>query len=79
VVIAVVTMRMMQSSVDQVIDMIAMGHAFVPAPGAMLVSALILWRALSRVARAHSKCVLVHVIPMHVVQMPVMQITVWSS
>jgi hypothetical protein len=67
-----VSVRMVQSSVDQVIDIVAVRDGFVPTPRAMLVSASILWRALSRVARANSECVLVHMIPVHVVQTPVM-------
>jgi hypothetical protein len=65
---------MVQSSADQIIDVIAVRHGFVPAPRAMLVSALIFGRALSRVSRAHSEGVLIHMIPMHVMKMSVMQI-----
>jgi hypothetical protein len=66
----VVAMRMMQASAHDVIDVIAMGHRFVPAGRAMLVGAARLRRALC----VDRNDVLVDMILVHVMEMPVMQI-----
>ena len=69
-----VAMRMMQASAHDVIDVIAMGHRFVPAGRAMLVGAARLRRALHRVGSVDRNDVLVDMILVHVMEMPVMQI-----
>ena len=67
-------MRMMQASAHDVIDVIAMGHRFVPAGRAMLVGAARLRRALHRVGSVDRNDVLVHMILVHVMEMAVVEI-----
>jgi hypothetical protein len=74
VVITMIAVRMVQSSIHEIVDMVAVGHGFMPATWPMLVSAAVIGRALSRVPVADRQGVLVHVIPVNVVQMSVMQI-----
>jgi hypothetical protein len=73
-VVAVVPMGMVKSSLHQVIDMIAVRHGFVPTTRPMLVRAAVLRGALRRVAGANGERVFVDMIPMHMVQMSIMQI-----
>jgi hypothetical protein len=74
VVVAMVAVWMMQASADQVIDVIAMGHRFVPAGRTMPVRAARLRRALHGVGGIDRDRVLVDVIFVHVVQVPVVQV-----
>jgi hypothetical protein len=79
VVVAMIPVRMMQVTVDKIINVIAMWHRFVTAPGAMDVSrivaaAVVARRALVRISRADLEPMLVYVIAMRMVQMPIMQI-----
>jgi hypothetical protein len=66
VVVATITMRMMQASAHEIIDVITMGHGFVPAGRAMLVRAARLWRALYGVGGIDRDDVLVDMIVVRV-------------
>jgi len=64
-VIAVITVRVMQMSIDQVIDVIAVGNRFVAAARAMdvigvMATALMCWCAGIRIGFAHFDFVLNH-------------------
>ena len=79
VVIAVAAMRVMQVAFYQVVDMVAVRHPFVAAirtmdvPG-VVTGAVLPSRASVRVRCVHFEHVLIHMIPVHMVQVPVMQI-----
>jgi hypothetical protein len=49
VIVAVVAVRMMEVPIDEVIDMVAMGHRFMPAVGAMPMPRLVPGRTMLRV------------------------------
>jgi hypothetical protein len=79
VVVAVSSVRMVKMPRDQVVDMIAMRHCIVPASGAVNMSgvmrtASVLRRALIRVRGSRFHGVVVHVIPVYMVHMSVMQV-----
>ena len=74
-----IPVRVMQVTVDKIINVIPMWHRFVTAPGAMDVSrsvaaAVVARRALVRISRADLEPVLVYVIAMRMVQVPVHQV-----
>lgn len=76
-IVAVVAMRVVQAAIDEVIDMVAMRHGFMPAAGAVnvarFVSAAVLTRrAAVRVRLANLDDVLVHMVAMRVMQVAVM-------
>jgi hypothetical protein len=73
-IVAVIAVRMVQPSVHQEVDMIAMRHGFVSAVPAMLVRAAGLRGAVHRVCRADRDDMLVDMVTVHVVQMAIMQI-----
>lgn len=78
VVVAVIAVRMVQMTVDQVIDMVAVRHRFVAAAGSVRMSCavagtMMLRRAAVRVGGADGDHVLVDMVAMHVVQMAVVQ------
>jgi hypothetical protein len=77
-VVAVVTVRVVQATVDQVVRMVAVRHRLVPAPGAVLVllavSAGEPGGALRGIPPIHLESVLVDVPVVGVVEMPVVQI-----
>jgi hypothetical protein len=69
VVVAMIAVRMMQVAVDQVVDMIAMRHRFVPASrlvdmSRFMTAAVVARCALVRIFRADLKPVLVYMITM---------------
>jgi len=79
VVVAVVSMRMMEAAVDEVVDVVAMGNCFVPAARAMNMTGLValvavFWRAVIRVGRADFDRMLVDMILVGMMQMAVMQV-----
>jgi hypothetical protein len=74
VVIAMTIMRVMQSSVYEVIDVVAVGHGFVSAARPMRMRAPGLGRAACRVRGADLDDMEVDVVPMHVVQAAIVQI-----
>jgi hypothetical protein len=73
-IVAVIAVRMVQSSVHQEVDMITMRHGFMSAVPAMLVRAAGLRGAVHRVCRADRDDMLVDMVTVHVVQMAIMQI-----
>jgi hypothetical protein len=74
VVVAMIAMGMMQPSTHEVIDVVAMGHSFVPAGRAMLVRAAGLRRALHGICGVDCDDMLINVILMQVMNMAVMEI-----
>jgi hypothetical protein len=69
----------MQPTLNEVIDMIAVRHGFMTARWTVFMSRLmacmlIVWRALGRIRVAHLDHVLVDVIAMRMVHVPVMQV-----
>jgi hypothetical protein len=74
VVVAVIPVRMMQVTIHQVVDMVAVGDRLMPAAGTVLVGALYFRRAAGRIGRVDTDDMLIDVIAMHVVHMAVMQI-----
>lgn len=74
-VVAVIAVRMMQPSVDQIVGMVTMRDCLVSAAGAVrMAGALDVRRAINRIVCAHRNDVLIDVVAVHVVQMTVMQI-----
>jgi hypothetical protein len=78
VVVAVVAVRVVQLSVHQVVDVVAVGNGFVPAAGTMPVTPLVAVveprGALRRVALVHRDPVLVHVVLVRVMETPVVEV-----
>lgn len=79
VIVAMVAVRMVQMSVDQIVDVIAVGHGRVAAAGTMQVSrlmsaALMIGRATVGIGCAHVEAVFVDVVAMRMVQMTVVQV-----
>ena len=77
-IIAMVAVRMMQMPVHQIIDVVAMGDRLMPTPRSMhmpgLVSgAAVLRRAAIGVLGRHFNHVLVDMVPVRMVQVPVME------
>jgi hypothetical protein len=78
-IVAMVAVRMMEMSVDQVVHVIAMRHRFVPASGLMHVGSVVttatmLGCAPVRIGRREFDHMLVDVVAMDVVQVPIMQV-----
>jgi hypothetical protein len=74
-----ISMGMVQMTVDKIIDVVAMWNRLVTAPGAMNVArrmstAVVAWRALVGIFRADFERVLVYVIAMRMVQVPIVEI-----
>lgn len=79
VIVAVVAVGMMQVSIDQIVDMISVGHRLVTAIRSMAVSrvmpaAAMLGRTAIRVCRTDLDDVLIDVIVVRVMQMAVVQV-----
>jgi hypothetical protein len=74
VIVAVITMRMMQPAAYEVIDMVAMRYGFVPAAWTVLMRATGFRRTAHGIFGADRNHVLVDVIPMHMVQVAVVKI-----
>lgn len=78
-IVAVVTVRMMQVAVDEVVDVVAMWNRRMSAVGRVNVvpsvaGALVVRRAVSRVRPTDRDLALVDVITVHVVQVTVVQV-----
>ncbi len=74
-IIAMVAMRMMQTAIDEVINVVAVRHRLMTASGAVLVPlAADVWRAAHGVVIAYRNDVLVNVIAMREFQVTVVQI-----
>ena len=74
-----VAVRVMEVIADEVVEVIAVRHGFMPAVRAVDVRiavsvAVVLRRAVGRVRGVHVDHVLVHVVAVRVVQVPVMQV-----
>jgi hypothetical protein len=73
-IIAMAIMWVMQPSVDEVIDVITVGHAFVSAVRPMGVRAPGVGRAARGVGVADLNKMFVDVVPMHVMQMTIVKV-----
>lgn len=79
-VVAVRSVRMVQVSFDQIIDVIAVRHGIVAAIGTVnvlavaVLAAVVRGRAGTRVGARFGEAVAVHMVIMHVVQVPFVQI-----
>ncbi len=78
-VIAVVTVRVVQMAIDQVINMIAMWHGLMAAAWAVhmtggVAGALMAWRAALGVVSVDRQAVLIDMIVMHMVQVAIVQV-----
>lgn len=74
-----VTVRMVQMAIHQVVHMIAMRHRLMATARSMhmiwrMSGAVMVGRAAIGILRVHRQTVLVHVVAVHVMQMAVMQI-----
>jgi hypothetical protein len=69
-----IAMGMVQPSAHEIIDVIPMGHGFMPAGRTMLVRAARLWRALDGIRVIDRDDMLINMIPMHVMKMAIMEI-----
>ena len=69
-----IAMRMMQVTVHQIVDVVAMGHRFVPTTRAVLMCAAGFGRASHWVRGADRDHVLVNMVFVHVMEMPIMKI-----
>lgn len=74
VIVAMIAVRMVQPSVHEVVDMVAMRYHFVPAIWTMRVRTMDVRRALGRIRGADRNSVLIDVIFVHVVEMTIMKI-----
>jgi len=74
-IVTVAAVRVMQASIDEIIDVVAMGHSLVSAPGAVGVSAAFrIGRAAHGIDVAYGNHVLVDMVSVHVMQVTVVQI-----
>jgi hypothetical protein len=78
-IVAMISVRMMQMAIDQIVDVITMRHRFVAASGPMDVVSLMprasmLRRARIRIDRRNLDDMLVDVTSVHVMQVPIVQI-----
>ncbi|CAN7511350.1 hypothetical protein LJR220_004625 [Bradyrhizobium sp. LjRoot220] len=74
VIIAMISMRMVQPAVDEIVDMITMRHRFMSAVWTVRMCAVDLGRALLGICRVDRDDMLVHVIFVHMVEMAVVKI-----
>jgi hypothetical protein len=74
VVIAVIAVRMVQSAVHKVVDVIAMRHLFMSAVRAVGVGAVDLRRARHGIGGINRDDMFVHVILVHMMEMSIMEI-----
>ena len=79
VVVAVVPVRVMEMTVDEIVDVVAVGHRLVSAAGAvdmalLVTGASVLGGAGGRIPLAHLDHVLVHVVAVGVVEVAVVEI-----
>jgi hypothetical protein len=69
-----ITMGMMQSAVYEIVDMVTMRHSFMSAVRTVHMRAVDFRRALRGICCADRDQMFIHVIPMHVVKMTIVQI-----
>ena len=73
VVVTMALVRVVQMTLDEIVDVVAMRHGFMPAASAMhmrgiMPSAAVVFRTILRVGRGDLDPMLVHMIAVHVVQ-----------
>ena len=75
-IVAVIAVRMVQTAVDRIVDVVAVRHGFVPAPSGvrMTIVAVDRLRVTVRMPVIHRDHVLIDVIVVRVVKMPVVEI-----
>jgi hypothetical protein len=73
-IIAMITVRMMQPAVYEIVDMVTMRHRFMSAVWTVCVRAVNLRRALHGICCVDSDDMFVHVILVHMVKMAVVKI-----
>ncbi|WP_166656260.1 hypothetical protein [Paraburkholderia sp. BL10I2N1] len=76
-IVTMISVRMMQVTVDEIVNVVAMWHRFVAAPGAMDVTrrvAAAARRTLIGIVRAHFEPMLIYMIAVRVMQVTVMQV-----
>jgi len=69
-----IAVRMVQPTVYEIVDMVAMRHRFVSAVWTVRVRAMDFGRALHGICGVDRDGVLIHVILMHVMQMAIMKV-----
>jgi hypothetical protein len=74
VIVAVITMRMMQPSAHEIIDVVTMRNGFMPTGRAVLVCAAGLRRAMDGIGSVDRDDMFVDVVLMHMVEVAIMQI-----
>ncbi len=78
-VIAVITVGMMEMAVDQIVDVVPVRHRLVPAAGSMHVMGIMTTAGMRRrasigIGGSHRNGVLVDMVSMRMVEVPVMQV-----
>jgi hypothetical protein len=78
VIVAVTGMRVVEVTIHQIVDMVAVGHDLMATVTAMHMAGLmpgaaVVWRALVRVGRRNLDHMFIHVVTMRVVEMAVVQ------
>ena len=78
-IVAMVAMRMMEPTTDEIVDMVAMRNRLVPAAGSMDMAGLVTFVAIRRrapdgVSGGHFNNVLIDLVPLLAVQMSVMEV-----
>lgn len=76
VIITMIVVRMMKMSIDQVVDVLAMGHRFMTTVGSVYVPlrmtrALMFGRAIVRIGPCYANCMFIDVVPVRVVQVSI--------
>jgi hypothetical protein len=74
VIVAMIAMRMVQSAVYEIVDMVTMRHCFMSAVRTVRVGAVNLRRAFHRIGGADRNGMFVHVIVVHMVEMTIVKI-----
>lgn len=74
VVVAMISVRMVQSPIHEVIDVVPMRHSLVPAGRAMRVLTARLRSALHGIDGSYRNDVFIHMVLVHVVEMAIMEI-----
>jgi hypothetical protein len=73
-IVAMIAVRMVQPAVYEIVDMVTMRHRFMSAVWTVCVRAVDLRRAFHGICGVHRDDMLVHVIPVHMVEMAVVKI-----
>ena len=73
-IVAMIAVRMVQPAVYEIVDVVTMRHRFMSAVWTVCVRAVDLRRAFHGICGVHRDDMLVHVIPVHMVEMAVVKI-----